>query len=153
MLAARIGDTLRSMSVADHDDDKPGADSLSPSERRIGTRYLSCFPAHLQHEDGGTRAAMIHDLSVAGALLLVRASFAVGDTIRLNLFIKGDMDASREAVGRVVRIEKLSDPYAGPWSSRVAVQFDEELDGIDEELAALAKRQAEFFAKGQADGR
>jgi hypothetical protein len=136
------------MSAPDNEDDaKPGPDSMTPSERRIGIRYLSCFPAHLQNEDGGTRAAMIHDLSASGALLLVRASLAIGDMIRLNLFITGDMNDSRAVVARVVRIEKLSDPYAGPWSSRVAVQFDDELTGLDKELAALAKQQAEFFAK------
>ncbi len=136
------------MSASDNgDDDRAGPDSLTPSERRIGIRYLSCFPAHLQNEDGGTRVAMIHDLSVGGALLLVRATLAIGDTVRLNLFIHGDMKESREVVARVVRIEKLSDPYAGPWSSRVAVHFDEELAGIDGEIAALAKQQAEFLAK------
>lgn len=140
------------MSPPDNDDDgRPGPDSMTPSERRIGIRYLSCFPAHLQVEDGGTRAAMIHDLSASGALLLVRTALAIGDTIRLNLFITGDMTESRAVVARVVRIEKLSDPYAGPWSSRVAVHFDDELTGIDQELAALAKQQAEFFAKNAAD--
>jgi hypothetical protein len=80
---------------------------------------------------------------VSGALLLVRTTLAVGDAVRLRLFITGDMDEYRDVVGRVVRIEKLEDPFAGPWSSRVAVHFDEELRGVDKEIGALAKRQAE----------
>lgn len=140
------------MSAPDHEDDgRPGPDSMTPSERRIGIRYLSCFPAHLQVQDGGTRAAMIHDLSVKGALLLVRTKLTIGDTIRLNLFITGDMKTSLEVIAHVVRIETLSDPYAGPWSNRVAVQFSDELTGIDAELAALAKQQADFFAKNTPD--
>jgi len=130
-----------------HDSDAPGSDELSPSERRLGFRYLSCFPAYLQREGDGPRAAMIHDLSGSGALLLVRMALAIGDTVRLSLFITGEMDTSRDVVARVVRIEKLEDPFAGPWSSRVAVQFDEELRGVDKEIAALAKRQAEFFGE------
>ena len=132
------------MSAPDRDDEPtPAPDSLTPSERRLGFRYLSCFPAHLEREGDGARAAMIHDLSVSGALLLVRTTLAVGESVRLRLFITGDTDESRDVVGRVVRIEKLGDPFAGPWSSRVAVQFDEELRGVDEEIGALAKRQAE----------
>ena len=132
------------MSAPDRDDDPtPAPDSLTPSERRLGFRYLSCVPAHLERDGDGTRAAMIHDLSVSGALLLVRTTLAVGDTVRLRLFFTGDMNESREVVARVVRIEKLGDPFAGPWSSRVAVHFDEELKGVDREIGALAKRQAE----------
>ena len=133
------------MSASDRDKED-AADSLTPSERRLGYRYLSCFPAYLEREEGGTRAAMIHDLSVSGALLLVRSKLAIGDTVRLKLFFNGDMESGRESVARVVRVELLSDPYAGPWSSRVAVQFDEELTGVDREIEALAKKQAEFFA-------
>jgi len=132
------------MSAPDREDDPTSApDSLTPSERRLGFRYLSCFPAHLEREGDGTRAAMIHDLSVSGALLLVRTTLAVGEAVRLRLFITGDMNESRDVVGRVVRIEKLGDPFAGPWSSRVAVQFDDELTGVDSEIGALAKRKAE----------
>jgi len=131
------------MGAPDRDDDTtPSPDSLTPSERRLGYRYLSCFPAHLEREGDGARAAMIHDLSVSGALLLVRATLAIGDTVRLRLFITGDMNESHDVVGRIVRVEKLGDPFAGPWSTRVAVHFDDELKGVDGEIAALAKRQA-----------
>jgi len=134
------------MSAPDRDDEVPSsADALTPSERRLGFRHLSCFPAHLERDGDGAWAAMIHDLSVSGALLLVRTALAVGDTVKLRLFITGDSNESHEVVARVVRIEKLGDPFAGPWSSRVAVQFDEELLGVDKEIAALAKRQAEVL--------
>ena len=140
----------QTMSAPDRDPED-AADSLTPSERRIGCRYLSCFPAYLEREEeGSTRAAMIHDLSVSGALLLVRTKLVVGDAVRLRLFFNGDMEAGREAVARVVRVERLSDPFAGPWSERVAVHFDDELTGVDGEIEALAKKQAEFFAPKKA---
>ena len=70
------------MSAPDRDDETtPSPDSLTPSERRLGLRHLSCFPAHLEREGDGARAAMIHDLSVSGALLLVRMTLAVGDAV------------------------------------------------------------------------
>jgi hypothetical protein len=126
--------------------DKNDHDSLSPSERRLGYRYLACFPAYLQHDDGSTRASMIHDLSMTGALLLVRAEMNVGDTVRLRLFIDGDTTHSRDVTARVVRVERLEDTLAGPWSRRIAVQFDDEdLADVEPQIQDLAKKQAEFF--------
>jgi hypothetical protein len=121
-------------------------ESLTPSERRLGYRHLACFPAYLERDDGGTRASMIHDLSVSGALLLVRADMKVGDMVRLKLFIHGDINEARDVTGAIVRVEKLSDPHAGPWSRRIAVHFHEELTDLEPEIAHLASRQAEFFA-------
>jgi hypothetical protein len=127
--------------------DKRDHDSLTPSERRLGYRYLACFPAYLQRDDGSMRASMIHDLSVTGALLLVRATMNVGDTVRLSLFIDGDITRSRDVTARVVRVEQLEDPLAGPWSRKIAVQFDDEdLGDIEPQLQDLAKKQAEFFS-------
>jgi hypothetical protein len=121
-------------------------DSLTPSERRLGYRYLACFPAYLQHDDGSTRASMIHDLSLTGALLLVRAEMNVGDTVRLKLFIDGDVTRSRDVTARVVRVERLEDTLAGPWSRKIAVQFDDEdLGDVEQQIKDLAKKQADFF--------
>ena len=91
---------------------------------------------------------MIDD-SASGALLLVRTTLSIGDTVRLRLFITGDTNVWRDVVARVVRIEKLEDPFAGPWSTRVALQFDDELAGVDAEIAALAKRQAEVLGRSR----
>jgi hypothetical protein len=138
------------MSAPDRDgDETPAPDSLTPSERRLGFRYLSCFPAHLERPGDSPRAAMIRDLSVSGALLVVRTTLSIGDTVRLRLFITGDTNVWRDVVARVVRIEKLEDPFSGPWSSRVALQFDDELAGVDSEIAALAKRQAEVLGSSK----
>lgn len=121
-------------------------ESLTPSERRLGYRHFACFPAYLEHDDGGKRVSMIHDLSVSGALLLVRANLQVGDAVRLKLFIHGDVSESRDVTAQVVRVEKLSDPHSGPWSRRIAVQFDDELADVVPQIAELAKKQAAFLA-------
>jgi hypothetical protein len=87
--------------------------------------------------------SMIRDLSATGAQLLVRTDVKVGDPVRLKLFISGDVKEPREVAGKVVRLQKLDDPYAGLWSTRIAVQFDDELSDMLPEITALAKRQAE----------
>jgi hypothetical protein len=64
-----------------------GHDSMTPSERRIGVRHFACFPAHVHRPDGTKRTAMIHDLSVSGALLVVRTILKLEDRISLTLYV------------------------------------------------------------------
>lgn len=131
----------------DHDESgkraTPGSDEeLSPSERRLGLRHFACFPAYLEHIGGEKRTAMIHDLSITGALLLVRTTLAVNDAVTLQLFFGGDSPApGRIAIGRVVRVEALSERARDPWSHRIAVHFDEEIKDVEPEVEALAARQ------------
>jgi hypothetical protein len=108
---------------------------VPPSDRRADERHLACFPAALERPDGEHRPSIIRDLSESGALLLVRtAKIAVGDEVKLQLYITDDPTAFRPASGRVVRIEQLTSGEAGPWRQRVAVQFSEPLTVYAEEI-------------------
>jgi hypothetical protein len=119
-----------------------GNDPLTPSERRIGVRHFACFLAHVERPDGAKRAAMINDLSVSGALLVVRTQLDVGDHVSLQLYVTGDPDSdSRTTRARVVRVESLAPEAYGPWSHRVAVQFDEELLDFEPQIKELEARQ------------
>jgi hypothetical protein len=117
------------------------ADSAPPSDRRSGERYLACFPASLQRPDGEQRPSIIRDLSESGALLLVRTTkIAVGDHIKLQLFITDDAATFRPASGSVVRVEELTPGDAGPWLRRVAVRFDEPISMYTADIAAFNDR-------------
>src|SRR5277367_3505530 len=99
-----------------------------PSDRREGERHLACFPASLERPDGEQRPSIIRDLSQSGALLLVRTTkIAVGDPIKLQLYITDDPTTYRSTTAKVVRVEELVPGDAGPWLRRVGVQFDEPL--------------------------
>jgi hypothetical protein len=64
-----------------------------PSNRRTGNRHLACFPASLERPDGAQRPSLIRDLSESGVLLLVRTTkIAVGDQVKLQLFIAEDAE-------------------------------------------------------------
>ncbi len=81
------------------------------------------------------------DLSESGALLLVRTSkIAVGDEVKLQLYIADDPGTSRDASARVVRVEELTPGDAGPWLRRVGVQFDAPLTMYAEEIKAFRER-------------
>jgi hypothetical protein len=117
------------------------ADSTPPSDRRVGERHLACFPAELERPDGEHRPSIIRDLSQSGALLLVRTTkVAVGDEVRLQLYIAEDATTFRETKARVVRVEQLAPGDAGPWLRRVAVQFDEPLTMYADEIKSFQER-------------
>lgn len=122
-------------------DDEPVA-----SERRGDARHLACFPAHVETEQGGQRSALIRDLSVSGALLLTRARLAVGDPVRLSLYLKEGTEPFL-AAGRVVRRERLPIEQAHPWTKAVGVQFEPPLPELESDAVALAARQAALYAK------
>ncbi len=109
-------------------------------ERRQHTRFLACFPASVVPPDGLERPSLIRDLSVTGALLLVHSSkLSVGDEVELHLYLTAECTNYRVEGGRVVRVERLSPDVTGPWSRRVAVEFDKPLSDREEEIAEMRK--------------
>ncbi len=116
-----------------------------PPERRIGVRHFACFPAHIERTGDVKRTAMMHDLSISGAMLVVNARLAVGDVVSLQLHVSGDADArSRSTHARVVRVERLEPAARGIWSHKVAVQFDEPLLDFEADIKALGERQRQL---------
>jgi hypothetical protein len=119
------------------------SDSTAPSDRRSGERHLACFPASVERSDGAQRPSLIHDLSETGVLLLVRTTkIAVGDRVKLQLFITEDSDTHRLAEGNVVRVEDIGAESSGPWLSRVAVRFDAPLTVYADDIKAFQERAA-----------
>ncbi len=128
--------------MSDTDGKRTDSAPDSSPERREDPRHFACFPAHIQRPGGSTRMALIHDLSVSGALLLTRQRLAVGDEIGLNLYLREDSNDARHAAGRVVRVEPLSADRAEIWHYRVGVQFSEPLRDCEAEIADIEARQA-----------
>ncbi len=117
------------------------SDSTAPPNRRTGERHLACFPASLERPDGEQRPSLIRDLSETGVLLLVRTTkIAVGDRVKLQLYITEDSETHRLAEGAVVRVEEVGVDEAGPWLRRVAVQFDAPLTVYAADIKAFRER-------------
>ena|ERR1700736_3599020 len=113
-----------------------------PSDRRAAERHLACFPASVQTPEGEHRASVLRDLSVTGALLLVRTALDVGDRVKLQLHISENIAEVREASGKIVRVVPLEENEIGLWARKVAVHFDEALTIYETEIAELHERQA-----------
>lgn len=122
--------------MANDDSDTPNQD------RRREPRHLACFPAYIE-EGGVTRSAIIRDLSITGARLLTRARPDVGDRVRLSLYITANPEQPGLALGNVVRVEPWGDGTT-LWSFSVAVEFDEPATAYEEDIKALAERQAKL---------
>jgi hypothetical protein len=121
---------------------------VPPSDRRLGERHLACFPASLERADGEQRPSIIRDLSESGALLLVRTTkVAVGDEVKLQLYIADDAATFRPATAHVVRVEALPPGDAGPWLRRVAVHFTEPLTMYAEEIRIFHERATRLGLK------
>lgn len=116
------------------------------SDRRGDPRHLACFPAHLETDQGVQRNALIRDLSVSGALLLTRAKIALGDPVKLSLYLKEGEEPTIVSA-KVVRHERRSIEVAHPWTKAVAVQFDTPLTDLEADVMELAERQALLAGK------
>jgi hypothetical protein len=122
-------------------------DSAPSSDRRAGARHLACFAAEIQAERwNGARTAVIRDLSVTGALLLTGAKVELGDQVTLNLYILGD-ETMHTVTGKVVRKERRDPTTAGLWPFSVGVQFDAALTELEEQIKAVAARQAALLGR------
>ena len=116
------------------------SDSVPPSERRTGVRYLACYPASIVRDDGSQRDSLIRDISISGVLLLVNTTrLRPDDKIELRLFISDDFNKFHRATGRIVRVEELP-PGSMPWSHKVAVKFDEVLVQYQAEIDAFKEK-------------
>jgi hypothetical protein len=118
------------------------SDSERPEERRAEARHFACFPAHVQRPGGSTRMALIHDLSVTGALLLTRERLQEGEPIRLSLYLADDTELALHASACVLRVTPRPAGRDEVWHHSVAVIFDAPLHQHEAEIKALAERQA-----------
>jgi hypothetical protein len=120
-------------------------DSAPPSDRRTGERHLACFPANVERPDGAHRPSIIRDLSETGALLLIRTTkIAVGDELKLQLYIAEDVSTFHTATGPVVRVEQIDIRDPSPWRQRVGVQFSEPLTMYAEQIRRFQEQARRF---------
>lgn len=119
-------------------------DSGTADKNRRGTeRVLACYPAEISHPRVGKAGlALIRDLSVTGALLLLQAELPVGDELSLQLFILEDPAVALLAHARVIRtsVQPLKSDVL--WRCSTAIEFVPSLEQHRAAIEALARRLA-----------
>jgi len=119
-------------------------DAPPPSERRTEPRQLTCIPAYIEITDESPLVALIHDVSVNGALLLTRRQLEPGERLKMSLYLTGNAKEARPARGRVARCERRDGDRADIWPWEVGVKFDEPISDYADEINALTERQASY---------
>lgn len=110
------------------------------SERRAEPRHLTCYPIQFQREEGHDDIALIHDLSVSGALLFTRVALDVGSPVALMLDVFGDPTRVERAAGHVVRIERRAPEVSDLWIWSVGVELDEPMPALEPAIRELEKK-------------
>lgn len=124
------------------------------SNRRRAERHEVYIAAEIEQDSAAegqapvaTRSAVTRDVSESGLLLLTRADLAIGEHVRVRVYLPGEERAPRRVSGRVVRHEPLDEHETGMWKVKVAVQFDAPSRELGEVFVHLAERQADLFKR------
>jgi len=112
-------------------------------DRRISPRHSAYIGAEIDTGDGPVKAAITHDGSATGVLLMTRAELGVGQTVKLSVFfVEGE---SKTMTGKVVRSDELSAEENTLWRSKVAVALDEPQPDLAAAFTELAAQQAKIY--------
>jgi PilZ domain len=112
-------------------------------ERRIAQRHAAYIGAEIDTGDGPVKAAITHDGSATGLLLLTRADLDVGQSLKLAVFfVEGE---SKTLTGKVVRRDPLNPEENTLWRSKVAVALDEPNPELADAFTELSEQQAKIY--------
>jgi hypothetical protein len=119
---------------------------MADSDKRTEARHLACMLAQIERQKSDPRNALIRDISTSGALLLTRSKLAVGESVKLSLYLSTEEGAQPVvAEGKVVRVEQRPRDQADMWTHSAAVHFDTALGHLAQELGQIAAKQRSIF--------
>ncbi len=110
-------------------------------ERRTASRLIACIPAYLDSKQDEHDLALIRDVSTTGARLLTRTNLPIGQSVHVELYVRGDAGTPSQATGRVVRSDRRDIALSDVWPWEVAIEFEAPLEDADHEIEALSERQ------------
>lgn len=113
-------------------------------ERRISQRHSAYIGAEIDCGDGEpVKAAITHDGSATGLLLLTRATLDIGQKVKLAVFfMEGE---AKSMSGKVVRRDELDHEENTLWRSKVAIALDEPQPELATAFNDLAEQQAKIY--------
>jgi hypothetical protein len=84
----------------------------------------------------GEGIGVSYDVSAAGVRVSCSHALEVGADVTVSIEVPGASPVVREVRGRVIRIGPNEDDPEGLWPHRVAVEFDERIEGLEALLDA-----------------
>ena len=112
--------------------------------RRAHTRYRIWLPVRLDTDTVEDGMAVSHDTSQKGIQLATASPLDVGAQVTVTFRVPPESGAERTLSAKVIRVEpNVDDPY-GLWPNRVAVEFDEAQEDLEELLHEIERRSGSF---------
>jgi hypothetical protein len=116
---------------------------MAEEERRTAPRHAAYIGAEIKDQGGPISAAITHDGSASGLLLLTRAKLEVGQSVELMVFlVEGE---GHTVVGKVVRQEPLDAEENTLWRTKVAVHIETPDPELGKHFEELAKEQERVY--------
>lgn len=112
-------------------------------ERRTAPRHAAYIGAELKDQGGPISAAITHDGSASGLLLLTRAKLDIGQSVDLSVFlVEGE---AHNVTGKVVRQEPMDADENTLWRTKVAIQIDPPDEALGKHFEDMAKEQERVY--------
>lgn len=109
-------------------------------EKRSYERFQVWFPMRIgTGDDQGL--AISYDASAKGLLIASPASLQVDDVIDVTFAMPPPEGNEKTVKGRVVRVGKNEADPDGMWPNRLAVEFEEEVPGLEDVLRAHREKE------------
>lgn len=95
----------------------------------------------MQFTAGGLRdhLAISRDVSSRGMQLSAATDLEPGSRVTISFRVMPDDEEMRFVEGKVVRVEENTDDPDGLWPLRIAVEFDEPVPDLEDQLQAAAE--------------
>jgi hypothetical protein len=108
-------------------------------DKRAAKRYALWFPMQMATE-GDVIMGISRNLSEAGVMMVAAAEPEVGAVVTMTIVIPNDEAGEREIRGTIVRVEPNVADQEGLWRHRVAVAFEDRIEGLEPLLDEVSRQ-------------
>jgi hypothetical protein len=112
---------------------------MSGRDKRGAARFDVWFPLEIESETTTRQIAVSKDVSQKGILVAMPSKVEVGAEVKVTFKLPGLVPIEHELEGVIVRVERNADDPKAMWRYQVAIQFDDEMPGLETALTVLKR--------------
>jgi len=111
-------------------------------DSRAHERFRVWLPIQVSSDTIEGAIGVTKDASQGGLLMAATEPLTVDSVVSLTFTLPDETE--RVVRGKIVRMERNADDPHGPWPFRIAVQFVDPLDDLDDMLRAIGERLSQI---------
>lgn len=112
---------------------------MSDDDKRRAARHDVWFPLEIESETTTRQVAVSKDVSQKGILVAMPTKVEVGADVKVTFKLPGLVPIEHELEGVIVRVDRNMDDPRAIWRYQVAIQFDDEMPGLETALSVLKR--------------